>query len=137
MTVTVTNGQATCQGSSVRDEKEYEGSRLDRSKRATGVVSGPGIIVVEFKRQNVPRITVACPSATVTETTTDYLSNQTGTGTSNAKPVNWRDRISIDPAPASAIGVDLVGNKAVPHPEEDPLNGVTGRMTLTWSLRRN
>jgi hypothetical protein len=141
ITVSVVNGVATCQGSSVHDEKEYEGTRLDQSRKADGVVSGPGIVTVEFKKEDgqlVYQITAACPSAQVTETFTDYLSGQTSTTTSKAKPADWRDRTSIDPDPASAVGMNLLsGSKTFPHPDEDPLNGVTGKMTFTWSLKRS
>ena len=141
ITVSVANGVATCQGSSVHDEKEYEGSRLDRSRKADGVVSGPGIFTLEFKKEEgqlVYQITAACPSALVTETFTDYLSSQTSTTTSTAKPADWRDRTSIDPEPATAVGMNLLsGSKTFPHPDEDPSNGVTGKMTFSWSLKRN
>lgn len=141
MTVSVVNGVATCQGTKAEKEQEFTGSRLDRSRKADGIASGPGIFTVEFKKQDgqlVYQITVVCPTARVTETNTNYLTNETGTGTSQSKPADWRDRNSLDPEPAGTIGMNLLsGQKTIPHPDEDPGNGVTGTMTFKWSLKRN
>lgn len=140
VTVQVTNGVATCQGSSSETMSDFEGSRLDRSKKSNGVISGPGLIAVEFMKdsgQLVYEITASCPSAHITETYTDHISNETSTTTLNAKPADWRDRTSMDRKPASAIGIDLSGSQTGPAPDEDPSNGVTGTMTFTWSLKRN
>ena len=36
-----------------------------------------------------------------------------------------------------SVGLDLVGTTSNPSPEEDTVNGVTGKLELHWSLKRN
>lgn len=111
--VDITNGVVSCTGN--------ESQPVPGGGQRTGIVAGPGLLVVEFKRsegQSVYKITAACPSAF------------------SGEPANFSSRESMDGKPASAIGIDLVGSQQGQHPDSDPSNGSTGTMSYTWDLKR-
>jgi hypothetical protein len=80
---------------------------------------------------------VACPSAQYTERSTDVISGQTYTKQVGATPpeLDGREWESFE-QPASALGIALSGRVHDTHPEEDPTNGVSGTVTLVWTLNR-
>jgi hypothetical protein len=95
--------------------------------------NGSGLVAVEFKVDDTMRqvynITVACPSPGNADTPSQraelgHFDQQTyDQQTTNAG-------VPVTP------GVDLIGSSSYENPANDPVNGVTGTVTVKWNLKR-
>ena len=131
VTITVVNGQATCDGS----ETDVIISKVgDQTYTTTevGTINGPGLIAVEFDQDSedglVYRVTGACPSPQW-QASRQMPSQPAELGSSYYEQSYNQ--------PATETGMDLVGNRSEPHPDTDQQNGVSGAMRVTWSLKRS
>ena len=119
VTVSVNNGVADCVGA-VRE--------TNNGQTQSGTVSGPGLFAVEFERDSTNqlfyRITAACPTAA-------------GMGSPVQKAELGHHDYETYEQRATMIGQkDLLGNSTYPAPETDSVNGVTGTVQVTWTIRR-
>jgi hypothetical protein len=122
--VTIVNGVASCNGSAT-----FQG-------RPKGIVSGPGLVAVEFVQGTIEdstgnegperlvyRITVACPSPAVPATADGPAMP--------SRPAELGDFFQQTyNQPASGVGINLVGSTSWKVEGE-------GIVSLTWSLRWN
>lgn len=131
--VNVVNGIALCSGGSTSSAQ---------GRTRTGSINGPGLIGVEFLPDPVHtwvyRITVACPSvawpATADEPATASEPAELGRGEQ-----------SSDKQPTGGVGLTLEQaiarlarlQKSITFPGNDPANGVTGSLTISWNLVRS
>lgn len=124
--VQVIKGVATCNGAATDSEN---------GQTTTGPITGTGLIAVEFERDDtyrlVYRITVACPSPAWPGTP----DNPRGTPSRPAE-LGDNEQKSYD-QPASGFGIDLIGSSSYPAPETDSVNGVSGQVDVSWSLKRS
>ncbi len=120
----VVGGRVTCNGSETLTEDGV--SRVLK-------VQGNGLIAVEFKvddtNSKVYNITVACPSP-----------GDAGNPSQPAELGHF-DQQSYDQRKTSAgvdvaPGVDLIGTNDYEDGASDAANGVNGRVTVSWSLKR-
>ena len=136
--VTVTKGQAVCAGT-LDENRATTGDVPTRGKlRAT--ISGKALFAVEFGKSNGTDyylVTVACPSEAGTDSTQNLktLAWDGNAITSTPPELDGREMQS-DKQPATMIGMNLIGTITFPHPEEDPVNGSSGTVTVKWDLRR-
>jgi hypothetical protein len=128
--VAVTNGVAFCSGTA---------TDAGNGRSRTGAITGPGLIAVEFLDEFVDslrihrlvyRITAACPSphwpATADEPATPSRPAELGHGEQGSYN-----------QPATGLGMkNLVGSSSDTSPDADPANGVTGLVSVRWSLKR-
>ena len=141
--VRLTKGLAFCTGSQSDSTMSLEGGRLDELRETLGTISGPGIFAIEFFGDNgqlAYKVTAWCPTGQGTLITKNYRTRETTTANFKASPakVGGSGGMEIDPQPASAIGMDLAGSlPGRVHPDADPLNGVSGTLDITWSLKRD
>jgi len=131
VTVTVVKGTATCDGS----ETDVNISKVgDQTYTTTevGTIKGPGLIAVEFEKDAagavVYRVTGACPSPRWEASLQSPVQP--------AELGNSYEEESYN-QPASAMWIDLVGNRSELHPDTDQENGVSGTIRVTWSLKRS
>jgi len=122
--VELVGGLATCSGAA---------SDTENGRTRTGPIAGMGLFAIEFERDSasrpVYRITVACPSP-------DWPAGPNGEPATPSKPaeLGHDEQQSYDqPAPAPP-GMKLVGSYTTPAAETDALNGVSGSLTVTWTL---
>jgi len=117
VTVTVTNGRAVCNGSVVETGNGQTPNRT---------VAGAGLFAVEFSgwSNNSYLITAACPTPA-------------DAGTPSRPAELGHFEMKSDWQPAKGLGVDLVGKNSYPSPDSDPLNGVTGTVTIGWTLKHS
>lgn len=127
VTVTVINGVATCDGSETSVTINDGGRSTD-----VGSIQGDGLIAIEFETDSadrpVYRVTAACPSpqwppalnrpVQPAELGNSYFEE------SYQQPM---------PNPNST----LRGMRRGAHPDVDSVNGVTGTMTVSWTLQRS
>jgi hypothetical protein len=132
--VDVVNGVASCNGSATS-------ASLGRTR--TGSITGTGLIAVEFEETDtsttgrpspkilVYRVTVACPSpawpATVDEAATP----------SRPAELGHNEQGSYNQPATGGIGMNLEGSSSIPSPDADPANGITGLVSVRWSLKRS
>jgi hypothetical protein len=131
VTVTVVKGTATCDGS----ETDVNISKVgDQTYTTTevGTIKGPGLIAVEFENDSagavIYRVTGACPSP-----------RWEAARQSPVQPAELGNSYEEESynQPASAMWIDLVGNRSELHPDTDQVNGVSGTIRVTWSLKRS
>lgn len=137
--VTVTKGQAVCAGTLIED-RATTGDVPTRGKlRAT--ISGKALFAVEFGHsggKDYYLVTVACPSEAGTDSTQNLKTLAwDGNSISSTPPELDGREMQSDKQPATAIGMNLTGTITFPAPEEDPVNGVSGTVTVKWDLRRS
>ncbi len=124
--VDVVKGVATCNGSATESEQ---------GQSRTGAITGPGLLAVEFERDDtnrrlVYRITAACP-------TPDWPATPDAPATPSRRAEMGHNDQSTYEQPAKAIAqADLTGSSSYPAPETDNLNGVTGAVSISWSLKQ-
>ncbi len=123
--VDIVNGVATCNGSATQSEQ---------GQSRTGAITGKGLLAVEFERDDkkrlVYRITAACP-------TPDWPATPDAAGTPSQRAEMGHNDRSTYEQPATAIAqADLTGSSSYPAPETDNLNGVTGAVSISWSLKQ-
>ena len=121
LTVTVAQGAAVCAGF------QSELDLVTGSKKDT--IMGPGLFAVEFGPDSANKlsysITAACPSPASQGRPGSPA--ELGNGTSQETYTQ----------PATSVGMTpLNGTWQIPAPETDSINGVTGTLKVTWSLRR-
>jgi hypothetical protein len=121
--VDVIQGAATCNGVATSSE----GGRTRR-----GPVTGSGLVAVEFERgdtnQLVYRITVACP-------TPDWPGTEDAAAVpSQPAEMGHNDRSTYEQPATATSQLGLKGSSSYPAPETDALNGVTGAVSISWSL---
>ena len=120
VTVDVIRGVATCNGGATSS-----GNGRTRS----GTITGPGLIAVELEtdslRRPVYRITVACPTPSWPATPDEPATP------SEPAELGQNEQKSYDQPMAPTTRI-LVGSYS--HPENDPINGVTGTITVGWEL---
>jgi hypothetical protein len=122
VTVTVVHGVATCRGSQTASSPT--------TGSVTGAITGPGLIAVEFLQDSLGRlvydITATCPTA-------DHP--DLGGPSRPAEPGGENEMKTYEKL-ARAVGMNLVGTHSYPAPETDPVNGVTGTVSVVWNLSR-
>jgi len=131
ITVTVVKGVATCDGT----ETDVNISKVgDQTYTTTevGTIKGPGLFAIEFDYDEagalVYLVTGACPSP--------QWQASLQRPVQPAELGNSYEEQSYN-QPATAIGIDLTGNRSEPHPDTDQENGVSGSIRVTWSLKRS
>ncbi len=122
VTVNVIAGAAVCSGS----ETMYEAA----SGTTRGVISGAGLIAVEFGPDSANKlsytITAACPGPA-------FPGANSGPPTTISQGTHQETYTQ----PATSIGMTpLKGTWQIPAAETDSINGVTGTLTVTWGLKR-
>jgi len=122
VTVNVLGGAAVCSGSETIHEAASGTTR--------GAINGPGLIAVEFGPDTANklsyRITAACPGPA-------YPGANAGPPTTISQGTHQETYTQ----PATSVGMTpLTGTWQIPAPETDPVNGVTGTLRVTWSLKR-
>ena len=121
--VTVDAGKAWCTGSELE---------TGPGGPWRGSITGPGLIGVEFlDDKGTYRITVACPSPEFP----DHPDGSAGRASEEAA-LGTSYSIETYKQTAKAVRADLIGGSNYPAPETDPVNGVTGSVSLTWELTR-
>jgi hypothetical protein len=137
---TVSNGAVTCNGERTEHERLGYKGVFNTERRARGNVAGTGLLAVEFEFDNgrpVYKLTLVCPTATITSTTTDLRSGGSETETSPASPADWRDAgLIADPQPSTAVAMTLLAGQQTTQ-RDDPDNKAGGSTRTTWSLRRS
>jgi len=117
VSVGITNGVVTCDGTA--KETDVGGTRIGR-------IVGKGLLAVEFKNDSLGKlvyeITAACPTPA-----------WPGTPSQPAE-LGHTGQESYE-QPATAIGMNLKGGSTYPAPETDPVNGVTGTVSVSWDLK--
>lgn len=121
LTVTVVQGTAVCAGF------QAEIDLVTGSKKDT--IMGPGLFAVEFGPDSANKlsysITAACPEPA-----------SQGRPGSPAELGNSTTQETYT-QPATSVGMTLLqGTWTIPAPETDSINGVTGTLKVTWSLKR-
>lgn len=119
VTVNVTKGVATCSGTETTIDLE--------SGTQTKSIGGDGLIAVEFVKdsadQLVYNVTAACPPPAAA-------------GSSAVPAELGHTDMQSYPVRATSVGMNVVGASTYPAPEEDPVNNVTGTVSVRWSLLR-
>ena len=93
----------------------------------TGQIFGPGLLAVEFTTDAagklVYEITAACPSAAFPG--------------EEVRPAELGKNYTLESyeQPATSKQMDLHGGSTYPAPETDPLNGVSGDVSVAWNLK--
>lgn len=146
--VKVTSGKAWCSGSIDEVEKQWSSGKLTMDATRTGVVAGPGLIGIEFGMggthsevdedvdldPDTPsyNITIACPTAEMT------ITGGGETTVTPSEPARWGSsgEFSTYDWPGDFSQGGLKGTSSWSHPDSDPLNGVSGTMSVTWSLTK-
>ena len=130
ITVTVVKGKATCDGSETDVNISKVGDQTYTSTEV-GNIKGPGLIAVEFEPDSAGRWSTGSPVRV-------HLPSGRRRCNARCSRLNWNsyEEQSYN-QPASAIGIDLVGNRGEPHPDTDQENGVSGAIRVTWSLKRS
>ena len=134
---TITNGTVICAGT-VNEDRSVSGDEPSRGwLRAT--VGGPGLFAVEFDKDQQGKlyylVTIACPSEAGTESTENLKTGgKDGNAISSTPPGLDGREMQSDKQPATHVGMNLAGNITFRHPDEDPLNGVSGTVTVKWTL---
>jgi hypothetical protein len=137
VTATIANGTAICAGT-VTENRSASGDETERGwLRAT--IGGPGLFAVEFDKDAQGKlyylVTIACPSESGTDSTENL---KTGQKDGNAITVTLPEldgrEMQSDKQPATRPGMNLNGSITFRHPDEDPLNGVNGTVTVSWAL---
>ena len=133
--VNVINGSASCTGSATQS---------GNGRSLTGPIVGTGLFAVEFLHDPVYPwvylITAACPSphwpATDGYPATPSQPAELGHNeyTSEKQPAASR---RMDPQQLLRELPRLQGSITYPSPDTDPLNGVTGSVTVSWNLTRS
>lgn len=95
--------------------------------------NGSGLVAVEFKEDDTMRkvynITVACPSPG----NADTPSERAELGHFDQQSYEQRTTAAGGPI---VPGVDLVGSSSEENPANDPVNGITGTVTVKWNLKK-
>jgi hypothetical protein len=97
-----------------------------------GSIAGTGLIAVEFLEDPiyplVYLITVACPTPAFAATASDPADP--------SRPAELgQGELLSEKQPAADVGIDLEGTISYPSPDTDPLNGVTGHVSISWKLK--
>jgi hypothetical protein len=121
--VDVIRGAATCNGSATSS---------DGGRSLTGAITGSGLVAVEFERGDTAglfyRITVACP-------TPDWPATDDAAAVpSQPAEMGHNDRSTYEQAATAVSQLGLKGSSSYPAPETDAVNGVTGAVSISWSL---
>lgn len=134
ITVTVVNGQATCDGT----ETDVTISKLDKVyvTTETGSIQGRGLIAITRESEDgkpAYRIAVSCPSPAWPTSV-----NRPGEPARPSQPAEWgssyAEETYLQPLPPPAANGVLSGSRSVAHPDTDSANGVTGTMSVSWRL---
>lgn len=152
ITITVTKGEAFCQGSQEDVEMEFVNGKIKSEGISKGPILGPGLFAVEIVGSGKAmeyRISASCPTPHLTLTSRDYVENvMTGkvdvtsaTSTVPPEPAKWKDKFFTDPLPAIDFftwqGITLIGTQSDPHDSNAATgDGVSGVGTMTWNLKR-
>lgn len=118
VSVGITNGVVKCDGTA--KDTDVGGTKVGR-------IVGPGLLAIEFKRDSIGKlvyeVTVACPTPAWPDTP------------SQPAELGHFGQESYE-QPATAIGMNLKGGSSYPAPETDPVNGVTGTVSVSWEFLR-
>ncbi|MEO7966488.1 MAG: hypothetical protein ABIT38_21530 [Gemmatimonadaceae bacterium] len=125
--VAIANGKATCVGTVHETQKN--------TNPLSGSLSGPGLFAVEFENDSagkpIYRITAACPTFAYPQTA------DAAATPSRPAELGHNDRTTYE-QPATGVALaSLQGSSTYPSPDEDSVNGVTGTVTVKWTLRKN
>jgi hypothetical protein len=125
--VKITDGVAKCLGTATDTEN---------GRSITGIIDGPGLFAVEFEPDShfpmAYRITAACPTPAYPAIPED------GVEATKSQPaeLGHNDQNS-EKQPAKEIAqASVEGTIQYEAPETDPVNGVTGTVAISWSLKR-
>lgn len=152
ITVTVADGAASCTSSERKaDGTTYEYGKAVAEGHDSASYNGPGLVTVEFGRgiegdpdrgtadqpdQDWYQIRFACPVVGGRRLAVDL---RTGERTINAIPAEApaldHNDMEIYPKPDKSKGLVLEGSETYEPPEADPVNGVSGTVTVRWSLK--
>lgn len=130
--VIITNGVAVCNGAATQRE---------HGQSLTGAITGTGLIAVEFEADPIHtwvyKITAACP-------TPAWPATQDSEATPSQPAELGHNEQNSEKQPAGGVGLTLQqaiaqlarlqGSITYPSPDTDPLNGVSGSVTVSWSL---
>jgi len=133
--VDVVQGVAFCTGGATSSEN---------GRSLTGRITGPALFAVEFLQDPmypwVYRITVACP-------TPHWPATEDAAATPSRPAELGHNEYGSERQPAASTAMTLEhlvaslakleGSITYPSPDVDPLNGVTGNVTVSWNLRRS
>jgi hypothetical protein len=155
VTATITNGKVICLGTYQSKETSYVGARKKTQEQEQGPINGPGLITVEFGMGDPDadeeagedkgyyyEVKVDCP------THSGNWSSEGYPGVGEDTPVG-RETGRREPTPARMRGEEhysnrhpartfeglLRGSRVEPSEENDRVNGVTGTIRTSWSLR--
>jgi hypothetical protein len=123
--VNVIDGVATCNGAA---------TDIDQGQSKTGAITGNGLIAVEFDPDTTGKkleytITAACP-------TPDWPATSDAAAMPSRPAELGHNFQTSYRQPASALGINLVGSSSYPAPETDPINRVSGVVSVSWDLKR-
>jgi hypothetical protein len=118
VSVTIQKGIATCSGSV---------TETDQGVTKTGTIGGRGIVAVEFDQDaDVGKyylVTAACPSVA-------------GMGSPVTPPELDGREYHSDKQPSTLTPGSNLKGITTSHPDEDPVNGVTSSVKVTWDLTK-
>jgi hypothetical protein len=146
ISMVITDGVVMCRGGVDGKSQQWYSGALTEDSATHGIIDGIGIINIEFSEggmhsvgpdeveldEDTPsyNITITCPSPAVTST---------GGGETIRTPAedarqgsSWE--IQTYDWPGAYLQSSLRGNATWNHPATDPVNGVTGTVTVEWDL---
>lgn len=138
-TIQVNNGVVTCTGMRLEFEQNIYNSTPINEIKGQGPIAGSGMLAVEFELNSQGKfeyvLTYACPTPTMTKTSTDYKSGNSETETFPGQPADWRNSQSLaDPQPATAQAMTpLVGRHT--NTSWDRANQQGYIMMSMWDLK--
>lgn len=150
VSVVITSGRVECRGTVAGESKRWSSGQLVEDATRRGVIAGPGLFQIEFATggshsvmgteedeeveldEDTPsyEVTVTCPSPEMTSTGGGQ------TEVTPARPARWgsSEQVSTYDWPGDFEQASLKGSSSWRHPDSDPANGITGKVTVTWSL---
>lgn len=138
-TIQVNSGVVTCTGMRLEFEQNIHNNTPENEIKGQGPIAGSGMLAVEFDLNSQGKfeyvLTYACPTPTMTKTSTDYKSGNSETETFPGGPADWNSSQRLtDPKPATAQGMTpLVGKHT--NTSWDRANQQGYIMMSTWDLK--
>ena len=118
VSVTIQKGIGTCSGSV---------TETDQGVTKTGTIGGRGIVAVEFDQDaDVGKyylVTAACPSVA-------------GMGSPVTPPELDGREYHSDKQPSTLTPGSALKGMTTSHPDDDPVNGATSLVKVTWDLKK-
>jgi hypothetical protein len=148
ITMVVTAGRVECRGGMTEQSQRWSSGMKVQDRQELGNIDGAGLIRIEFGRggvhsvgsedvelaDDVPsyNIAVVCPSPTSTVTGDGERTITPG------QPAGWGSSWEIQTYDCAGdfSQRSLSGSSTWNHPEADPVNGITGSVTVKWNLTK-